>query len=231
MYVASWHVLELSDPARACPWVPAGARFSQAGLTGAGRAGLPDGSGRWWSVLCRWDDHAAADAAQQDAGQWGDAWHVRLEPVAYRGDVRAADGGPAPFDDLPTSGRVTGPAAVVTWAGLGSDPDRLAEFLDRFGDLAADLAQADGAVASAVLTPTAGPVLTFSAWTSLRATMAWAYAGPVHTAAIARQEEVTLVPTAGFLRCAVVGSSGSLAGRDPLAALALPARSAAAVAA
>lgn len=214
----SWHVLELDSPAATCPWLPASARWAQAGMTGAGRAGLPDGGGRWWSVLARWDDADAADAAQADADRFGRAWHVQLSPRAYRGDV-VLDGGCTPFADVPATGSVAGPAAVITFAGLGRDPVRLGEFLQRFQGLADDLQGADGCLATAVLTPAAGPVLTFSAWTSLRAAMAWAYAGELHAATIARQEEVTLVPTSGFLRCAVLGSSGTLAGRDPLACL------------
>lgn len=219
MDVASWHVLELDEPAATCPWVPPGARYAQVGMADAGRAGMPSGDGRWWSVLARWDDHATADEAQAtwDPG-WGRAWHVRLEPAAYRGDVPYPRGR-SPFADLPETGTVRGPAAVVTFAGLGDDPDRLAEFLERFAGIADDLAAAKDALASAVLTPTAGPVLTFSAWTSLSAAMSWAYAGPVHAATIARHQQVPLVATAGFLRCAVVGSSGSLLGRDPLASL------------
>ena len=45
----------------------------------------------------------------------------------------------------------------------------------------------------------------------------WAYHRPEHAATVARQEEHALLPTSGFLRCAVVGSSGTLHGTDPLA--------------
>lgn len=219
MDVVTWSVLELDEPAATCPWTAPGAVFATAGMTAAGRAGMPSGCGRWWSVLARHTDPRAADAAEAALDPaLGRAWHVRLEPVAYRGDV-VHDGGRTPFDDLPGTGSVRGAAAVITFAGLGPDPVKLGEFLDRFGALADDLAGAEGALASAVLTPAAGPVLTFSAWTGLPAAMAWAYAGPVHSATIARQEQAQLVETAGFLRCRLVASSGSLLGGDPLRGL------------
>ena len=216
MDVASWHVLELTTPAPTCPWLPDEASFVQAGVSGAGRAGMPSGDGRWWSVLARWDSHAAADAAEAafDTGL-GSAWHVRLEPQSYRGDA-VLDGGLTPFDDLPESGRVTGPAAVVTFAGLGPDPARANEFLERFQGLADDVERAPGNLASAILTPRRGPVLTFSAWQTLRSAITWAYHQPVHAETVARQEQAQIVETSGFLRCAVVGSTGTLRGSNPL---------------
>lgn len=219
MDVASWHVLELNTAARTCPWLPDGASFVQAGVSGAGRAEMPSGAGRWWSVLARWDSHAAADAAEAAFDtRLGNAWHVRLEPQSYRGDAVLA-GGLTPFDDLPEAGRVTGAAAVVTFAGLGPDPAKATEFLERFQVLADDLERAPGNLASAILTPTRGPVLTFSAWQTLRSAITWAYHQPVHAETVARQEQAQLIETSGFLRCAVVGSTGTLRGRNPLSAV------------
>ena len=56
----------------------------------------------------------------------------------------------------------------------------------------------------------------FFRWT-MRDAVTWAYHRPEHAATVARQEEHALLPTSGFLRCAVVGSSGTLHGTDPLA--------------
>ena len=200
MDVASWHVLELTTPAQTCPWLPGEAGFVQAGTNGAGRAEMPSGNGRWWSLLARWDNHAAADAAEAafDTGL-GSAWHVRLEPQSYRRDA-VLDGG-------------------VTFAGLGPDAAKANEFLERFQVLADDVELAPGNLASAILTLRRGPVLTFSAWNTLRSAITWAYHQPVHAETVTRQEQAQIVETSGFLRCAVVGSTGTLRGRNPLSAL------------
>jgi hypothetical protein len=62
-------------------------------------------------------------------------------------------------------------------------------------------------------------VLTFSAWRTLRDAVTWAYHRPEHAATVRRQEEHGLVTGSGFLRCAVLSSSGTLRGTDPLAGL------------
>ena len=91
--------------------------------------------------------------------------------------------------------------------------------MERFQRLADDVEQAPGNLASAILTPTRGPVLTFSAWDTLRSAITWAYHQPVHAETVARQEQAQIVETSGFLRCAVVGSTGTLRGRNPLSAV------------
>ena len=65
--------------------------------------------------------------------------------------------------------------------------------------------------------PEDGAVLTSSAWDSLRDAVTWAYHRPQHAQTVERQEEHALVATSGFLRCAVVSSSGTLLGTVPLA--------------
>jgi hypothetical protein len=76
---------------------------------------------------------------------------------------------------------------------------------------------APGHCAALVQAPEDGAVLTFSAWDSLRDAVTWAYHRPEHAASVARQEEHALLPSSGFLRCAVLSSSGTLLGTDPLA--------------
>lgn len=215
----TWTALELAEPSDVCPWTPAGAAFTQAGQAGAGRAEIPDFSGRWWSVLSTWDDAAsAAAAAPAPSTEVRAAWHVTLQPVSYRGDASLSDGA-QPFAGLPERGKVAGAAAVVTLAGLGPDPERGAEFLDRFTHLGEEVRSAPGQLAALVQAPADGAVLTFSVWRSLRDAVTWAYHRPDHAATVQRQEEHALLETGGFLRCAVVASSGSLLGSDPLAGL------------
>ena len=211
----TWTALELAEPSPRCPWLPTGARFAQAGQAGAGRAELPTFEGRWWSVLATWDDAEQATSAVPPA-ELGSAWHVVLEPVSFRGDA-VLSGGAQPFADLPERGKVAGAAAVVTLAGLGRDPVRTGEFFERFVRLGTQVAEAPGARAALVQAPEDGAVLTFSAWDTLRDAVTWAYHQRQHAETVARQEEHGLLDTGGFLRCAVVASSGTLSGADPLA--------------
>jgi heme-degrading monooxygenase HmoA len=215
----TWTVLELTAPTPDCPWAPEGASFTQAGHGGAGTAEIPAFDGSWWSVLGTWDDvDRARAAAPRGVAGVGEAWHVVLEPVSYRGDARLS-GGVRPFDELPHRGKVAGAAAVITLAGLGPDPARSGEFFDRFVALGEDVQSAPGHRAALVQAPADGVVLTFSAWSTLRDAVTWAYHRPDHAATVRRQEEHALLETTGFLRCAVLGSSGTLRGTDPLAGL------------
>jgi heme-degrading monooxygenase HmoA len=215
----TWTALELAEPSTSCPWSPAGAGFAQAGQAGAGRAEIPDFAGRWWSVLASWDDPATA-AAAAPGGSDGvrAAWHVVLQPASYRGDA-VLSGGARPFEGLPRRGKVAGAAAVITLAGLGEDPARTGEFFERFAALGSDVEQAPGYRAALVQAPEDGAVLTFSAWSTLREAVTWAYHRPQHAGTVARQQSHGLLDSTGFLRCAVLASSGSLHGTDPLAGL------------
>lgn len=217
MYV-TWTALRLDTPTPTCPWLPHGAVFAQAGHRGAGTAEVPAFDGRWWSVLATWDDATSAREAAPEPVN-GTAWHVVLEPAAYRGDAHLS-GGARPFAGLPTTGKATGAAAVITLAGFGTDPERTGEFLERFAALGQDVRTAPGNRAALVQAPVDGAVLTLSAWDTLRDAVTWAYHRPEHTATLRRQEEHQLVATSGFLRCAVLASGGHLGdATDPLAGL------------
>jgi heme-degrading monooxygenase HmoA len=214
----TWTAVQLEAPAGACPWTPDGSTFTQAGHSAAGTA-APAFDGTWWSVLATWQDAAQArSAAPVGVDGVRAAWHVVLEPVSYRGDALLS-GGAQPFQRLPGRGKVTGAAAVITLAGLHQDPARTGEFLERFAHLGQDVQSAPGHRAALVQAPEEGAVLTFSAWRSLRDAVTWAYHRPDHAQTVQRQEEHALVEHSGFLRCAVVGSTGSLRGTDPLAGL------------
>ena len=215
----TWTALELVAPSRACPWTPEGAGFWQAGHGAGGSAEAPSFDGTSWSVLATWDDADQARAARPaDVEGVRRAWHVVLEPVSFRGDA-VLSAGTRPFADLPAQGKVAGAAAVITLAGLGPDPARSGEFFERFVRLGRDVRTAPGHRAALVQAPADGAVLTFSAWSTLRDAVTWAYHRPEHRATVQRQEEHALADTSGFLRCAVVSSSGTLGSTDPLAGL------------
>lgn len=216
----TWSALELEEPRAACPWLPEGATFTQAGQAGAGRAELPSFDGRWWSVLAVWQADPTEQVQQWpvSGGALRAAWHVVLEPASYRGDAWLS-GGRRPFDDLPPRGKVAGAAAVITMAGLGSDPARGQEFFERFVVHGEQLPTVPGHRAALVQAAEDGAVLTFSAWRTLRDAVSWAYHQPEHAATVRRQEEHSLAEQSGFLRSAVLGSRGTLLGTDPLAGL------------
>jgi heme-degrading monooxygenase HmoA len=215
----TWTALELSASSETCPWRPVGALHTQAGQAGAGTAEIPEFGGLWWSVLGTWDDLASAGAAAPGAvGAIRAAWHVVLQPVSYRGDA-ALSRGVRPFDSLPQRGKVSGAAAVITVAGMGADPQRTGEFLERFALLGRHVQTAPGHRAALVQVPQDGAVLTFSAWRTLRDAVTWAYHRPEHAGTVKRHEEHTLLDQTGFLRCAVISSAGTLHGADPLAGL------------
>ena len=217
--LVTWSAVELAEPQDAPPALPGAAVFAQAGQGAAGVADVPAFDGRWWSLLAVWDDDDRAVAEQPPAGAGvRAAWHVVLRPVSYRGDA-ALSGGARPFDALPRRGKVAGAAAVVTLAGLGPDPARTGEFFERFTGLGRGVRSAPGALAALVQAPPDGAVLTFSAWRTLRDAVTWAYHRPDHASTVARHEEHGLLETTGFLRCAVLGSTGTLHGTDPLAGL------------
>ncbi len=213
----TWTALELTRPRSTAPVLPEGATYAQAGQAGAGTAEVPSFDGRWWSVLATWDDASAEQAAAAPrSDDVHAAWHVVLAPASYRGDAVLA-GGARPFDGLPRRGKVAGAAAVITLAGLGRDPERTGEFFERFVDLGRSVGTAPGHRAALVQAPEDGAVLTFSAWDRLRDAVTWAYHRPEHARTVARQEEHGLLASTGFLRCAVLTSSGTLHGTDPLA--------------
>lgn len=216
--LVTWTTLHTELPVPDVPWLPVGARWWQSGHCGPGRAELPSFDGTWWSVLATWDDLAAAEQGPpEQAGV--EAWHVVLQPAAYRGDALLA-GGARPFAGLPGAGRTDGASAVVTLAGLGADESRGAEFFRRFLHLGRDVATAPGNLSAQVQAPSDGAQLTFSAWRTLRDAVTWAYHQPLHKATVDRQEEHGLVDTSGFLRCAVLSSRGTLGDRpDPLAGI------------
>ena len=218
MYL-TWTVVEHAKPVPACAWRPERAVYSQAGQAGAGAVELTGFTGSWWSVLSTWNsaDDAVA-AAPVPAAAIRAAWHVVLEPVTYRGDA-VLGGGAVPLHALPTRGKVTGAAAVITLAGLGDDPERSGEFIERVAALGQDVRSAPGHLASVLQVPDDGPMMTMSAWRTLRDAVTWSYHRPEHAATVRRHEEHALVAITGFLRCAVVQSSGTLSGIDPLAGL------------
>lgn len=217
MYVAWFHLQ--SPPATASvPWLPDGASFSQAGQGAGPRAVFPSFDGTSWCVLATFDTLDAALAARPGPDDTTGWWRVVLQPVSFHGDAVLA-GGVQPFAAVPRRGKVEGAAVVITMAGLGPDAERTGEFLERFAVLGDDVETAPGFRAALIQAPEDGAVLTFSAWRTLRDAVTWAYHRPRHAETVQRHADHPLLVSSGFLRSAVLHSTGTLAGADPLAGL------------
>lgn len=148
-------------------------------------------------------------------------WHLRLRAVRTAGTLDGGD----PLDGISAVGG-TGPepGLVVTYALV---PPHLA--IDFFRYLMASVLEqhaAPGALASFSTIGMRGVSaagFTVSAWESLDDALRWVRGGPAHAAAmrwLPRHEAPKHGGEAWFCRCVVEGSEGTLAGRDPFAALA-----------
>ncbi len=221
----TWTVLESTAPKGLCPWTPSGAAWWTSGHSSPGTPQAPVDEGRWWSVLAGWHDLHHAQASPPSAAGVT-SWHVLLQPMSVHGDVRLGGRGRllvGPDPDVAPPGAV----AAITVAGASRDESRQREFVRRFMHASRDVREATGHVMSMVqapaVDPDAGPVLTFSVWQDLNALRDWAYVrSRPHSSAVTRQREHQLVEYSRSLRCVVLASNGTLAGRaNPLAALTL----------
>lgn len=170
-----------------------------------------------WALMACW--HRREDASGFDGSRlatgWEriaeERWRVELHPLVSRGrwSRRAPFGepAPAPWD---------GPVAALTRARLA--PRRAATFWRAIPAVAGDLAGRDGLLAAfGIGEAPLGWQGTFSAWRDAASLRAFAYGSDAHRNAIARTAEARWYAEELFARFAVLASSGTLDGRDPLA--------------
>ena len=202
-------------PVRAAP----GVLFAKLLGTGDGRTfTVRDADLRRWGLLATWTDPAAATAFERSttARRWRrlaeETWRVELRPLATRGRWSGRE----PFGRSRGPGRWAGPVAAVTRARLAV---RTAPtFWRAVSPVSADLAGRPGLrLAVGIGEAPVGLQGTFSVWDSGRSLRAFAYAGAAHADVVRRTAEERWYAEELFARFAVVGATGTVDGRDPLA--------------
>jgi hypothetical protein len=194
-----------------------GLRFAKLLGTGDGRTfTVRDADPHRWGLLATWTSAEAAqdfDRCSPVARAWqglaAESWRAELRPVASRGTWS----GRQPFGD-PVPVRSAGPVAALTRARLR--PSVAASFWRSVPPVSADLAGRPGLRAAVGIGEAPlGLQGTFSLWESGRAVREFAR-GPAHAAVVARTAPERWYAEELFARFDVVGSCGTLDGRDPL---------------
>lgn len=197
-----------------------GLRFSKLVGTGDGRTfTVRDADPTRWGLLAVWE--SAADLQRFEAtSPVAHAWN-RLASERWRGDLlpirsRGQWSGQEPFSQGVADDR-GGPAAAITRARIRWR--RAAQFWRAVPPVSAELHQQSGLrYAVGFGEAPIGLQGTLSLWESSRALTAFAYGGAVHREAIAATERLDWYAEELFARFVVVGSSGTVDGRDPAAA-------------
>ena len=195
-----------------------GVRFAKLLGTGDGRTfTLRDTDLTRWGLLATWSSAEAARDFERSPvvrrwdGRATERWRAELRPVASRGrwSRRAPFGEPRPE---PT----TGPVAALTRARL--DPRTAARFWRAVPPVSAELQGAPGLCAAVGIGEApVGLQGTFSLWSSAADLRAFASRAPAHLDAVRRTAEEGWYAEELFARFAVLSSTGTLDGRDPLA--------------
>lgn len=195
-----------------------GLRFAKLLGTGDGRTfTVRDADPHRWGLLATWTSaQAARDFERRSpvAAAWQrlavETWRADLRPVASRGTWS----GRSPFGD-PVPKRSDGPVAALTRARLR--PAAAAGFWRAVPPVSADLRGRPGLRAAVGIGEAPlGLQGTFSLWESGAAVREFAR-GEAHAEVVARTEPERWYAEELFARFAVVGTAGTLDGRDPLA--------------
>jgi hypothetical protein len=196
-----------------------GVRFAKLLGTGDGRTfTVRDADVHRYGLLATWTDAGAArafDASSPVAEAWAELademLRVDLRPISSRGrwSGREPFGAPAPA-------REHGPVAAITRARLR--PSRAASFWRAVPPVSADLHTHPGLrVALGIGEAPVGLQGTFSVWHDAASLREFAHRGAAHVDAVRRTAQVGWYAEELFARFAVLGASGTLDGREPLA--------------
>jgi hypothetical protein len=195
-----------------------GVGFAKLLGTGDGRTfTVRDANPRRWGLLTTWTDEAAARRFEADspvARAWHELAHERfrvdLRPTAARGRWS----GRAPFGD-PQPVPHRGPVAAITRARLA--PRKAARFWRAVPPVSADLHRSPGLRAAlGIGEAPLGLQGTFSLWESGEALRGFAHRGAAHVDVVRRTAREQWYAEELFARFAVLGTAGTLDGRDPL---------------
>ncbi len=195
-----------------------GLRFAKLLGTGSGRTfTVRDSDPTRWALLSTWASRDAADAFERSvsAARWRriatERWRGDLVPLASRGRWSGRE----PFG-RPYPARWQGPVAALTRARLA--PQRALAFWRAVPPVSADLRRCPGLLVSMGIGELPiGLQGTFSVWDDADSLHDFAYRRPVHTEVVRRTTQERWYAEELFARFAVVSSSGTLFGRDPLA--------------
>jgi heme-degrading monooxygenase HmoA len=221
------HVWRVRSPARALLRMATdrrtarrtpGVRFAKLMGTGDGRTfTVRDSDPHRWALLTTWSDAAAADAFDTSPVGRGwsslaeETWRLDLRPLVSTGRWSRRE----PFG-APVPQRHDGPVAAVTRARL--TPTRAARFWSAVPPVSAELHRQPGLRAAlGIGEAPIGLQGTFSLWSSADALRDFAHRSPAHQAVVARTPVERWYSEELFARFAVLGSSGTLDGADPLA--------------
>lgn len=195
-----------------------GCRFWKLLGTGDGRTfTFRDADPHRWGLLAVWSDAGALVAFERRspvAAGWRriaeERWRADLLPVRARGTWS----GRQPFHPLALHGGA-GPVAAITRARLSATKARA--FWRAVPPVSADLHRARGLrLAVGIGEAPIGLQGTFSLWDDAAALTAYAYRGAPHRGAIARTATEGWYAEELFARFAVVQTTGTVDGRDPL---------------
>jgi len=192
-----------------------GVGFAKLMGTGDGRTfTVRDSDPTRWAAVTTWS--SVADAEHYPVARRWDAiasesWRVDLAPIASRGRWSRR----TPFGD-PAPRKVAGPVVAITRARLAAR--RAASFWKAVPPVSAELHRSPGLLAAVGIGEApVGLQGTFSLWRDSNALRDFAHRGPQHGEAILRTASEGWYVEELFARFEVVGSRGTLDGRDPLA--------------
>jgi len=174
---------------------------------------------RRYGLFTVWDSAAALDAFESRSPihaayrrAAAEVWTVRLAPIRWHGAWSGVD----PFAGADAAASAAGePCAILTRATIR--PRHLHAFRRAAGPVSAQLAGRPGLIASIGLgeTPLRAQA-TFSLWSDLRATHAFAYTGAEHVEAMRRTREQGWYSEELFARFRPIASNGTWDGVNPL---------------
>ncbi len=187
-----------------------GVRFAK--MLGTGRGfGVTEADLTRWAKLTCWATPGVDPVADGWARIATETLRIDLRPIASTGRWS----GRQPFG-APTPSRYAGPVAALTRARLA--PTKAPVFWKAVPPVEAELHGSPGLRAAvAVGEAPIGLQGTFSLWESAEAMRAFAYGSPAHERAVADTARVGWYAEELFARFAVIGSEGTLDGRDPMA--------------
>lgn len=190
-----------------------GVRFAKMLGTGDGRTfTVRDSDPRRWGLLTVWDSTPGPSPVARSWQRLAEeTWRIDLRPLSSRGRWSRRE----PFG-TPVPSRHEGPVAALTRARLTAR--KAAVFWRAVPPVSEALHRSPGLLAAlGIGEAPIGLQGTFSLWSSGEALRDFAHRDTAHTEVIRRTTEEAWYAEELFARFAVLGSEGTLNGRDPLA--------------